>query len=353
MSQIARPLNPAAVAAANAKVAPKTGGRPLTMGPADAALRKEWADAYRAAFAEQKTDPNSSSAPATVEEPAAVPQEMGSCKQPCPLLQAKAEEPCNCSFQKDFIVMKTKETVDGEGKDALRSAMNTLWDYRDKPNDPVVQSALITVSNERGQPLPKIQSDWQKYQKLLKDQRKAIEESKKNKKEKKVDALDEKRQKENFMASKSQLRYGNMVGACLGVDPVFGALLNPTGGIVGPDNGYFDGNDSALGYHGAVHDAAGYLRNFHNQGPGYDYLGTDNRDTTDPLSGQRNGIRFWRETLGGTPPITDRTKDALGEGVMEVVVGGMDGASKAQAAAIAAYEAAVDAASSAWDWIFK
>ncbi len=41
-----RPLNPDAVAAANAAVAGETGGRLLTMGPEDADLRKKWMDAY-------------------------------------------------------------------------------------------------------------------------------------------------------------------------------------------------------------------------------------------------------------------------------------------------------------------
>lgn len=44
-----RPLNVEAVKAANAAVAKETGGRPLTMGSEDAALRKKWMDAYIAA----------------------------------------------------------------------------------------------------------------------------------------------------------------------------------------------------------------------------------------------------------------------------------------------------------------
>lgn len=52
MRRAKEPLNPAAVKAADAAVAGKTGGRPLTMGPEDAALRKEWMDAYEAAGGE-------------------------------------------------------------------------------------------------------------------------------------------------------------------------------------------------------------------------------------------------------------------------------------------------------------
>ena len=49
MRRAKRPLNPAAVKKADAAVAAKTGGRPLTNDPKDAQLRKEWMDAYIAA----------------------------------------------------------------------------------------------------------------------------------------------------------------------------------------------------------------------------------------------------------------------------------------------------------------
>ncbi len=53
MSRIAkRPLNSDAVAAANAALADRTGGRPLTMSPEDAELRAEWMDNYIAAGGE-------------------------------------------------------------------------------------------------------------------------------------------------------------------------------------------------------------------------------------------------------------------------------------------------------------
>ena len=49
MPRLQRPLDPKAVAAANASVAGETGGRQLTMEPKDAALRKKWVAAYLAA----------------------------------------------------------------------------------------------------------------------------------------------------------------------------------------------------------------------------------------------------------------------------------------------------------------
>lgn len=46
MRRLQRPLDPQAVQAANAAVAAETGGRALTMEPADGALRRKWVDAY-------------------------------------------------------------------------------------------------------------------------------------------------------------------------------------------------------------------------------------------------------------------------------------------------------------------
>ena len=103
----------------------------------------------------------------------------------------------------------------------------------------------------------------------------------------------------DFMGSNPQLLFGKVVGDAFGIDPVFGALLSPTGGMVGPGNAalHLD-DDDPTGYHGTVHDAAGYLLNYHDQGPGYDYLGKEsNHDSQDPLTGQQSGMRYWHEKL--------------------------------------------------------
>ena len=106
---------------------------------------------------------------------------------------------------------------------------------------------------------------------------------------------------DDFMGSKSQLLYGKVVGDAFGVDPVFGAMLNPTGGMVGPGNMalHMDDDDPTT-YHGIVHDAAGYMFNYHDQGPGYDYLGKEaakGHDTDNPLTGQEAGMRYWHEKM--------------------------------------------------------
>ncbi|MFO0802942.1 MAG: HNH/ENDO VII family nuclease [Gemmataceae bacterium] len=52
-----RPLNPDAAATADAKLAERTGGRKLTMGPEDAALREEWLSEYKKAAGEADDGP--------------------------------------------------------------------------------------------------------------------------------------------------------------------------------------------------------------------------------------------------------------------------------------------------------
>ena len=127
----------------------------------------------------------------------------------------------------------------------------------------------------------------------------------------------------SFTGSNTQMRYGSVVGDAFGIDPVFGAMLNPTGGLSGPGNWAIAGGDTAVGYHSVAHDAAGYLYNYHQVGPGYDYLGLEGRDTSNPLSGQREGIAYWRQATGGPSPTSDPAQWAMGS-----AVGGIDLSSK-------------------------
>lgn len=120
------------------------------------------------------------------------------------------------------------------------------------------------------------------------------------------------------MGSIEQLRFGKMVGDSLGgLDPVFGALLSPTGGIPGAGNdrvtnafglGAVGGLDVVTN-HGIAHDAAGYLLNYHQRGPGYIYVPgvSDALSKTDPLAGQTTGLSFYSNLkLYGTPTAPTR-----------------------------------------------
>ncbi|XP_066936890.1 uncharacterized protein [Clytia hemisphaerica] len=90
-------------------------------------------------------------------------------------------------------------------------------------------------------------------------------------------------------------------------DPIFGVLLNPTGGRVGPGDtnwmheALFD-DLGAFAYHSAVHDGFGYLKTNHSTGPGYNYLNKGLFGDSSPLGGQISGISFWESTLDDEKP---------------------------------------------------
>ncbi|MEI2692974.1 MAG: WXG100 family type VII secretion target [Anaerolineae bacterium] len=179
--------------------------------------------------------------------------------------------------------------VQGADSTQLNSAMETL---AGNPTPQQVQQALDQIAEARGLPREVVQAQYERYLDL-RGEAERIGAAKGHESIVPVNQFFHDR----FMGSTTQLRYGKVVGDALGIDPVFGALLNPSGGLVGPGNAAIDLGESALGYHGVVHDAAGYLFNYHNQGPGYDYLGREMRDTSSPLAGQQAGIQYWTERL--------------------------------------------------------
>ncbi|XP_066930228.1 uncharacterized protein [Clytia hemisphaerica] len=84
------------------------------------------------------------------------------------------------------------------------------------------------------------------------------------------------------------------------MDPIYGVLLNPTAGRVGPgDSGFVHSllydNSGEWAHHSAVHDAFGYLFTFHQLGPGYNYMYRSFFDADNPLAGQISGIDFWKK----------------------------------------------------------
>jgi YD repeat-containing protein len=121
------------------------------------------------------------------------------------------------------------------------------------------------------------------------------------------------------MASIEQLRFGKMVGDALGgLDPVFGALLSPTGGIPGAGNVRVTsstaiaaaGGIEVVTNHGIAHDAAGYLLNYQGMGPGYQYVPGNSGlffSTKNPLGGQVPGLTMYNNVrLYGTPTAPGR-----------------------------------------------
>jgi hypothetical protein len=158
------------------------------------------------------------------------------------------------------------------------------------------KTLIADLAAIRGVPSAKLDAEYDRFM-ILRAQQEAV------RKQKNADVVPDVAEDihDEFVGSNPQLVFGKVIGDAFGVDPVFGALLSPTGGMVGPGNMALQmDDDDPTGYHGIVHDAAGYLFNYHNQGPGYDYLGREagqGHKTSDPLTGQQSGMRYWHEKL--------------------------------------------------------
>ena len=192
-------------------------------------------------------------------------------------------------YSNDYRVTLVDSTFLGADEPRLAAAMSALQ----KPLPPAaLEVQLQTIADLRERPLEEIRTEYLKYLEI----RDAVDDRIVAKGLEEIDNL--KPEQSNFMGSVWQLRYGQVVGDKLGVDPVFGALLNPTGGLVGPGNKGW-APDSALmpeavAYHGAYHDAMGYLYNYHNEGLGYNYMQSPiGLDTGNPLAGQATGVAQW------------------------------------------------------------
>lgn len=190
-------------------------------------------------------------------------------------------------FQEDYMDSVMESTPKGADSLDLNEAMENLLRSPDGPN---ATSYLQIVSTETGMSLSQTQSQFKKFQALQQQQRNTSQQTGYPLPE----SIDEESHG-SYMGSTASLRYGKMVGDHFGINPVFGAMLNPTGGIVGPSNTQlYDGDpDDPIVKHGIAHDAAGYLLNYHGDGPGYDYLRQEGRDTTNEYVGQQSGINYW------------------------------------------------------------
>jgi WXG100 family type VII secretion target len=209
------------------------------------------------------------------------------------------------SYMDSLVGSKTR----GEDSQRLNNAMK---DLAKNPTGADLDRAINEIAAIRGVPADQLKADYQKFLQL-REQAREIARQKGIEPPEAVDDFFH----GDFMGSTAQLRYGQVIGDAFGIDPVFGALLNPTGGMVGPGNWAVNpGDDDALGYHGIVHDAAGYLYNFHDLGPGYNYLGQENhRDPGNPLVGQQSGVRYWNEKLN--PGIVTDVTHGVGDFVID------------------------------------
>lgn len=122
---IARPLDPSGVAAADAAILAKTGGRKLTMEPKDADLRKEWADKYKQELAALKKP-----------TPPMQEREMGSSVEVCPMPPAPAKTEFDKKFEEATGGMTIDESIafykKQTGKDLTRDQVEVMFTDSDK-----------------------------------------------------------------------------------------------------------------------------------------------------------------------------------------------------------------------------
>jgi len=169
-----------------------------------------------------------------------------------------------------------------------------------------LRSAGNNVSLDEESYKEKLDKDYKRFLDLREDSMLKVEESKLSSSPlKPVAPL----QHDDFWGTRQQLRSGKVVGDMLGgIDPVFGSMLNPTGGRIGKGDSKTLHNmlykkDDPLAYHAAVHDAFGYLIQHHGKGPGYNYLNTKwtffRKES--PMSCQAAGVKFWKKALKRRP----------------------------------------------------
>jgi len=144
-------------------------------------------------------------------------------KKQNPLL---ARDP-NDLFKDPYFTELTNAKIQGADSKALHDALSEFQKDPAHASDALLQR----IADARGKSLSDIKADYQKFLDL-KAQRDAAG----------GDPIANVNEflHPDFNGSLSQMRYGKVVGDAFGVDPVFGSMLNPAGGLVGPDNASFD-----------------------------------------------------------------------------------------------------------------
>ncbi len=167
--------------------------------------------------------------------------------------------------------------IAGANSPELRSA---LIELARNPTGAALEGVLAKIAALRGVPLSDIKAGYEKFMQV---QAEATATAAANG-EPPPPSLAEVFNSE-YIGSTNQLRFGKVVGDVYGIDPVFGALLNPTGGMT--DGGTVPGPETASAYNEVFSDAADYLADYHRTGPGESYLG----------GGGQSGLGFWASEL--------------------------------------------------------
>ncbi len=198
-------------------------------------------------------------------------------------------------FGKDAMDDLRSVEIKGEGTPKMKELMQEITKgFPKRPRQEVMEDleGVVGIPPDA----KKLNLDYDRFL-IVKKQQETVA------KEKEKDAAPDLKEgmHEDFMASRAQLLCGKVLGDSFGIHEVFGSMLNPTGGLVGPGNMALHLDiDNPVALHGVVHDAAGYLNTYHDDGPGYDYLDSDIEffSTDNPLAGQFSGIAHWTMEAG-------------------------------------------------------
>lgn len=184
-------------------------------------------------------------------------------------------------FSPGNLANLASSNIQGAGSPELRDAMQELA-ANPPPTGAALDKILAKIAKLRGKSFKDIKAQFEKFLKV-RQQAADIAASKGLPPPAPLsDALND-----SFLGSEQELRSGELVGETFGIDPVFGALLNPQGGLAA--NGSVPVTQSAEGLDDAAGGAAVYLITFHNVGPGTNYLGAGT-----------NKLDFWTQKLVDT-----------------------------------------------------
>ncbi|HIP23926.1 MAG TPA: hypothetical protein EYG79_10095 [Rhodobacteraceae bacterium] len=220
-----------------------------------------------------------------------------------------ADEGIDEVFTEEYMEALMGMTFAGEGTPELKDVIKKIEKGLSGANRAEVLGELAEIVGEPPTTAD-LDADYARFLILCK-QRDAIgKEGDKGE----IDPVDEELHPD-FVGSHEQLMFGRVLGDALGIHEVFATLLSPTGGLVGPGNMLIGSipsphlsPDNPVALHGTVHDAAGYLDSFHDEGPGYNYRGSEIEAMVTsaiellpqsweneilPFTGQLSGIGYW------------------------------------------------------------
>jgi WXG100 family type VII secretion target len=225
----------------------------------------------------------------------------------------------NTYFSDQYLQNLISESITGADNPKLNKYMEDLLKDRDKLSDQEREQLLNKIADIRGRSRTEFREEYYRF----------LEWKRSARHPEKIESLLPYLHA-NHLGSTNSLRFGKVVGDTLLLDPVFGAMLNPTGGMPGsgqlaipvdermldaqgkinlfasflgpnpvlPAIALMDRMFIAVGQHSAAHDGYGFMYYQYGIGRGYDYLRQE--PWSDPenafLTGHLTGIPYWLKT---------------------------------------------------------